>query len=327
MKVGKEKFRKQFPRQERNGQKQEDAGQPSCYRCKGKDSARDCRFKNEKCHECSKVGHIARACRNRASAQALYVNEENEEEGKSELFGTYAVYTASTSKKGLMIDVALDGQEMSMHLDTGAAISLLSEVSYRKALSHLPLKKTHLQLTTYSGETIPVLGWTHVAVQYGEQRENLPLVVVKADRPALFGRNWLEKIKLNWSSIFTIEKGSDTDAAVKVVLERHKGVFAEGPSVIRDFKVVIRTSPEARPIFQKARPVLYALKEKVDKELDRLEQTNIVSKVERSQWASPVVIVPKSDGLVRLCGDYKVTINQSLEEETRCPTQRTCSQR
>lgn len=315
---GKGQFKKQFPKQERNGQnKQEDAGQQACYRCKGKHWARDCRFKNEKCHSCSKIGHISRACRSKMAdkAQAQYVDEK-EEDGESELLGEYAVYTASTSKKGLMVDVALEGQEMSMHLDTGAAVSLLSEVGYRKALSHLPLKRTKLQLTTYSGEPIPVVGVTSVAVQYGEQRASLPLVVVKGDRPALFGRNWLEKIDLNWSSIFTVAKGSDTDAAVKAVLERHKGVFEEGPGVIKDFKAVIRTSPEAHPIFQKARPVPYALKEKVDKELDRLEQTNIVSKVERSQWASPVVIVPKSDGSVRLCGDYKVTINQSLEEET-----------
>lgn len=81
---------------------------------------------------------------------------------------------------------------------------------------------------------------------------------------------------------------------MKVVLECHKGVFAEGSGLIRDFKVDTRTNPEARPIFQKARPVPYAPKKKVEKDLDRLEQTNIVSKVERSQLASSAVIVPKS---------------------------------
>lgn len=42
---------------------------------------------------------------------------------------------------------------------------------------------------------------------------------------------------------------------------------------------------DAQPIFQKARLVPYALKEVVDKELDRLEKTNIITKVERSDWA------------------------------------------
>ena len=32
-----------------------------------------------------------------------------------------------------------------------------------------------------------------------------------------------------------------------------------------------------------------------------------------SDWAAPIVPVPKSDGGIRICGDYKVTINPALE--------------
>lgn len=38
---------------------------PECYRCKRQHLAPEYKFKQEKCHACGKVGHIARACRNK----------------------------------------------------------------------------------------------------------------------------------------------------------------------------------------------------------------------------------------------------------------------
>ena len=60
----------------------------------------------------------------------------------------------------------------------------------------------------------------------------------------------------------------------------------------------------------KARPVPYALKAKVEKELDRLLSEGIISPVEFTEWATPIVPVVKQDGSVRICGDYKCTVNQ-----------------
>ena len=41
----------------------------------------------------------------------------------------------------------------------------------------------------------------------------------------------------------------------------------------------------------------------------------MIKKTDKSSWASPIVVVPKSDNTVRICGDYKATINQSVEDE------------
>ena len=55
------------------------------------------------------------------------------------------------------------------------------------------------------------------------------------------------------------------------------------------------------------------MKEAIDRELDRLEAEGILEPVTYSEWAAPVVPVPKTEGQIRLCGDYKVTINPVLE--------------
>lgn len=49
-----------------------------------------------------------------------------------------------------------------------------------------------------------------------------------------------------------------------------------------------------------------------EKEMDLLEGLEVVEKVERSDWASSIVRVPKRDGSIRICGGFKGSVNQVL---------------
>ena len=43
--------------------------------------------------------------------------------------------------------------------------------------------------------------------------------------------------------------------------------------------------------------------------MDRLKKKGTISPVDFSEWATPIVPIVKQDGTVRICGDYKTTIN------------------
>ena len=83
--------------------------------------------------------------------------------------------------------------------------------------------------------------------------------------------------------------------------------------VMNTFEAQLQVKEGAKPRFCKARPVLFALKEAIDRELDCLEAEGILERVTYSEWAAPVVPVPKTEGQIRLCGDYKITINPVME--------------
>ena len=64
------------------------------------------------------------------------------------------------------------------------------------------------------------------------------------------------------------------------------------------------------PKFCKARSLPYAMREKVEKELQNLEDQGIITPIKISKWVATIVPVLKQDKqTVRICGDYKLTTN------------------
>ena len=81
------------------------------------------------------------------------------------------------------------------------------------------------------------------------------------------------------------------------------------------FEANLHLIPNATPKFLKARSVLFALVEAIQAELERLEEAGVLQKVNQGKWAAPIVPVPKTDGQLRTCGDYKMTVNPALQVE------------
>ena len=96
-------------------------------------------------------------------------------------------------------------------------------------------------------------------------------------------------------------------------MKKYNSVFTAESGSVKGMKASLTLKENAQPKFCKARPIPYALKERVEKELERLESEGIIQKVDHSDWATPIVAVPKGDNSVRICGDYKVTVNPQLE--------------
>ena len=77
----------------------------------------------------------------------------------------------------------------------------------------------------------------------------------------------------------------------------------------------------ARPHFFKARPVPYAAKQKVQEAIEENVRLGLWEPTDHSDWATPLVPILKSDGSVRLCGDYKIMVNKVCQLD-QCPLPR-----
>ncbi|KAJ8015940.1 hypothetical protein DPEC_G00001920 [Dallia pectoralis] len=279
------------------------------------------------CRACGKKGHIERACRNKKSSEKLsktvkqkdtsqkkkYVyaveQESTEVSDSSEEEVILKILTVAGGTQGYYVSPLLEGQPVRMEIDTGAAVSIVSESIYKKTLKHLTLKPGHIVLKTYTGESVAVRGITTVTVQLNGQTEKLPLYVVKGNYPSLLGRSWLEKINIDWPSVRTMKHG---DTGLPALLEKHGEVFNGELGSMKNITVKLNIKPDSKPKLMKARPVPYVIRPKVEADLDALVNNKVLEPVTVSEWATPIVPVLKKDGGIRICGDFKGTLNPVL---------------
>ena len=146
------------------------------------------------------------------------------------------------------------------------------------------------------------------------------MYVVQGGEKPLFGREWIHELELDTVTINKLK--CQPLQQVEHLKAKYKDIFSHEFGKLKGIKAKLHLKETSTPKFVKARPVPYALKLKTDKELDHLVETGILEKVSYSNWATPIVLVPKSNGNVRMCGDFKVTVNPVWEVD-RYPLPRT----
>ena len=178
--------------------------------------------------------------------------------------------------------------------------------------SQINLILSYLTLRTYTGQCVKITGIADVTVVAKTGSKHvLPLMVVPGNGPSLLGRNWLSTLQLDWSAIHHMNTTSSTqNHQLRALLKKHSTGFSDTHQAIKTNVAKIYVDDNAVQKYFNARPLPYVMRDMVDKELDRLLAEYIIEPVHYSDWAAPVVPVMKADTTVRLCGDYKLTVNQ-----------------
>ena len=294
----------------------------------------ECKYRSAKCNKCYRTGHLARACKSKgprtSNTQAQSQGRKRQQHGKQPN-QVHHVGSEEITKEQSPVDiihvhsitpsvpesykvpVEINGSHLIMELDTGAAVSIVSETTWSEYLHNPKLEPSKLQLQSYPDRKLQVLGCCIVDTKIQNSCNiQLPLTVVEGQGPSLFGRNWLEKVKLDWTEIAKVNSVTST-IKVERLLEQYKDVVQDQLGYYKNVKAKLYLKPDAVPKFHRPRPLPFAIKAKVEKELERQEKLGIIKKVDVSEWGTPIVPVVKPSGAIRLCGDYKVTVNSQMQ--------------
>ena len=164
-----------------------------------------CHFKDAVCHKCSKRGHIAKVCRaskpkrdavtgGKQHKKIQWVQADDTSDSETEL---PVLKVSSRTSHPIQVEMKIHGKVLHMEVDTGVAVSIISEQIKHRLFSNIPLKPPSVVLHIYIGEALSVLGEMEATVEYKDQGHDLTVVVVKGDEPSLFGRDWLSYFQLD----------------------------------------------------------------------------------------------------------------------------------
>lgn len=280
-----------------------------CFRC-GKNSHHPskCFALNSKCNICNFKGHYAKMCKSKKFKKNKPTHKIEASNADNEV-NFYAFKDKNCLP--ILLNIKINLIPVTMELDTGSAVSILSEFEYNSKFSKIPLSHSDLLLKPYMGDAIKPVGQFTGNVQYQNQNFDHTFHVVRGNGPLLLGREFLETFQVNWAEIHQVTNCS----SLKELLTEHNELFTPGIGVLKGKTIKLDLVDNATPKFCKPRSVPFSLKSKIENELKRLEEENIIEKVSKSDWGTPIVPVLKKNGEVRICGDYKVTVNPQLKKE------------
>ena len=278
-----------------------------CFSCGGKHERKSCKFRDAECHHCHKTGHIKKVCRARqadkvaASVTIKPLDETDEDEN----YTTLAVGRSDH----LYHTISVGDRSKAFIIDTGSPVSFLA----RSELSEwLPdrnvLEPTKATIAGVTGHNLKVLGEVRVEAMDAGQR-TVPVNFLVTDRgPPVLGLDGLRALGVDivLQTNVTPAPPGEVGRLLKACGSNSGGMDVPPVQLVVD--------ESAEPKFCKARPMPFGLRPAVENNLKELVSDGILSPVKSSSWATPIVTPLKSNGVPRICGDYRITVNPALKQ-------------
>lgn len=234
-------------------------------------------------------------------------DDENSDEGNLQ-----CMYVSSINKisNPCLVQVDIEGKGLEMEVDCGASVSVISKRRYVSKFDN-PLRNYNEPLMVVNGNKLKIEGEATVSVKFNGKEALMKLLVLDCgnDFYPRFGRTWLDMFYSNWRQFFTNSwqinniVNNSGESAIDELKRRYGNVFIKNFSTpIKGFKAELVMRDET-PIFKKAYDVPYRLKDKVSAYLDKLAKEQVITPIDTSEWASPIIIVMKKNGEIRLVID------------------------
>jgi transposase InsO family protein len=278
----------------------------SCDSCGGSHMRSQCKFREAVCYNCDRKGHVAKVCRAKRKQAAVVTTANSFGDGAE--VDVRVLTTSMSGESHLFQGVRFlqTGNEVDFIIDTGSPVSFLP-ISKVRALGFKDqqIRPTDTTIRGVSGHQLSVLGCIQTPVSAERIRAKLQFLITE-EGPCVLGLDGLRA--LNVELVLNSRTSSNLSAEISKLIascSNCKGGMNVPP---------VHLEVDSEPIFRKARPVPLGLRPAVESQLNAMESSGVLVRVPSSAWATPIVTPLKTNGVPRICGDFRVTVNTRLRQ-------------
>ena len=275
-----------------------------CSRC-GKIPAHDkahCPAKDAICRKCNKRGQAV--CR---SAKVSGVQGSTGQDGGETDDAFLGVLECPPKRDDPWgVNLFIRGKQVSLSIDTGAEVSVISEEIWR-AIGCPPLIQATRSLSGPDGRPIRTKGkFSETLTLHNRTATTEELYVVSGLSKPLLGRPAIDQLNLIRRLAVVTER--------KTPKEQFPSLFQGLGKLEQPYKIELQD--DAKPFaLSTPRRVAIPLLKSVEQELDRMESMGVITRVNQpTEWCAGMVVVPKASGKVRICVDL-TKLNESVRRE------------
>ncbi|XP_038063014.1 uncharacterized protein K02A2.6-like [Patiria miniata] len=306
-----------------------------CYRC-GEQSHKandpNCKAKYATCSKCGKMGHYPRVCRSgqrfqstRNQVQGVFTSDNpvapHPDYQDSNVLTIQHIAHADSVKCSVLLGQSV---QLAMTVDTGAAVSIIPASTFGKFFAREALQPSTAKLTTYLHEPITVLGTFHTAVRLASNPERcVPAhIFVVQSGIAIMGLDLIRRLDITITGgKVMLVNGNDSkppsstppaptattpsDQTSMDMRKQYPELFNGKVGLAKNYVHKVKVRPSVPPMQQKLRKLPFSVRDEVANELKRLEDADIIERIDASEWVSPLVVAYKKSGKVRLCVDLR----------------------
>ncbi|XP_064479133.1 uncharacterized protein K02A2.6-like [Ornithodoros turicata] len=280
-----------------------------CFRCGSADHLANsplCRARNKKCLACNKIGHTRSVCRSSGRVRTL-TSDRSTSGSTSQDDSRIVLELASPEtrrKTEIYLTVNVEGTNVDFLLDTGSSVPIMSAAIYNKHFSGITLRPTSINLFDYSRSRIAIVGCFPASVTH-KNRTVCVIFYVVSSGTTLLGLDALTALKLRIDGLHLTCSNTVSTQLPSVLASDFAHLFDGTLGIAKNYVHKVKVRSEVKPVTGKLRRLPLTVREQVSDELRRLEEQDIIEKITASEWVSPIVVVKKKDGSIRLCVDLR----------------------